>query len=322
MHVLIAVLITCLFAGLPARGHAQDPVMDIVKNLKEALEPPRPSTRQVVLTMTAGGETVRWVARQAYKQFPDGKRMVMVLLEPAGVKGNAYLVWEPKDKPSAVWTYLPFLRRVRELVPVDAYEHFLGTDFTYADLGFIRLHPQYRLLGQEEHGGKQTYKIEEAVPQERAYYSRVITWVAKDALLPLQRDYYDVAGTLWKTELFEVEMIDGVPTPLRIRMTDVQTGNSTELNISEVRYDVEIPDDVFDPKGLPQVATQPLWQATNSRVAINPEPGVSLCRRETVDALLVRKENENAVHMWKDHRHAGIVAVSLGDHQRVRPRRG
>jgi len=43
MHVLIAVLITCLFAGLPARGHAQDPVLDIVKNLKEALEPPRPS---------------------------------------------------------------------------------------------------------------------------------------------------------------------------------------------------------------------------------------------------------------------------------------
>ena len=113
------------------------------------------------------------------KEFPDGKRMVLVMLEPNEVKGNAYVIWEPKDQStSRIWTYMPVLRRVRELLGVDAYEHFLGTDFTYADLGFIRLHPHYRLLGEETHRGKATYKIEESVLTERAYYSRVITWVS------------------------------------------------------------------------------------------------------------------------------------------------
>jgi hypothetical protein len=217
-RVCSTLLVACLVAGLPVQARAQDPVLDIVTKMKEALEPTRPSIRQVVITTSAEGETARWMARDARKQFPDGKRMVMVLLEPADVKGNAYPVWEPQEKPSTVWMYMPFLRRVREFVHVDAYQHFLGTDFTFANVGFARLHPHYRLLSEEEHGGKMTYKIEEAVPKERAYYSRVITWVSKDSLPPVQRDYYDVGGALLKTEFFEEEVIDGMPTPIRIQM--------------------------------------------------------------------------------------------------------
>ena len=259
-RVFITALVACMFMSAPSKALAQAPVMDVVKTMKEVFEPVRPSTRKVEITMTAGGETIHWVARQAMKQFPDGKRMVMVMLEPNEVKGNAYVIWEPKDKPSAVWTYMPFLRRVRELVGVDAYEHFLGTDFTYADLGFVRLHPQYRLLGEEDHGGKKTYKIEESVPKERAYYSRVITWVSKDSRLPIQRDYYDVAGTLWKTETFEEATIDGVPTPIRIQMKDLQGKSSTEIRVSNVRYDTDVPDALFDPVKLPTAASSPAWQ--------------------------------------------------------------
>lgn len=264
-RVLIAVFVACIFMGAPSKTLAQDPVMDVIKKMKEVFEPVRPSTRKVNITMTSGGETIHWVAREAMKQFPDGKRLVMVMLEPNDVKGNAYVIWEPKDKPSAVWTYMPFLRRVRELLGVDAYEHFLGTDFTYADLGFVRLHPQYRLLGEEDHGGKKTYKIEESVPKERAYYSRVITWVSKGSMLPIQRDYYDVAGTLWKTELFEEEKIDGVPTPIRIQMKDLQGKSSTEIRVSDVRYNVEVPDALFDPMKLPTAAGSPVWQSANAQ---------------------------------------------------------
>jgi outer membrane lipoprotein-sorting protein len=263
-RVLVAILIAGLFVSAPSRVMAQDPVMDVVTKMKEAFEPVRPSIRKVDITTTSGGETIHWVAREAIKQFPDGKRMVMVMMEPNEVKGNAYIIWEPKDKSSAVWAYMPVLRRVRELLGVDAYEHFLGTDFTYADLGFVRLHPQYRLLGEEDHGGKKTYKIEESVPKERAYYSRVITWVSKDSMLPIQRDYYDVAGTLWKTEVFEEEKIDGVPTPIRIQMKDLPGKSSTELRVSDVRYNVEVPDALFDPMQLPTAASSPAWQSSHA----------------------------------------------------------
>jgi outer membrane lipoprotein-sorting protein len=267
MPFLIALLVLCFVTAIPTKAKADDPVLEIVKKMKAAFESARPSTRTVTMTMDAKGETVQWVARQAYKQFPEGKKMVMVLLEPADAKGNAYAIWEPTEKPSTVWMYMPAIRRVRELAPMDVYEHFLGTDFTYADLGFVRLHPQYRLIGEEAHAGKQTYQIEESVPKERAYYSRIITWVDKDSMLPLQRDYYDSGGHLWKTELFTIETIDGTPTPIRIQMTDLEGKSSTTLQISAVRYDTTIPDDVFDPLKLPGLATSPVWQATGAQAA-------------------------------------------------------
>ena len=259
---IVILLFTCVLVNAPTKAQAQDPTMDIVKKMKEVFEPIRPSTRRVTLTVNSEGETVQFVAGQARKQLPDGKRMLMVLLQPVDLKGNNYLTWEPKDnKPTAVWAWVPFLRRIREFTTVDAYEHFMGTDFTFADLGFVRLHPQYRLLDEEEHGGKQTYKIEETVPKERAYYSRVVTWVDKATLLPVQRDYYDPAGTLWKTETFEVATIDGVPTPIRIVMKDLQAKTSTMQQIDNVKYDVELPDALFDPMKLPIAADSPIWQS-------------------------------------------------------------
>jgi uncharacterized protein len=266
MTALVVALFLTIIPGIAAA--APPDAMTIVKQMKEVFEPLRPSTRKVIISMNDKGETLQWTAGQARKELPDGKRMVMVMLEPESVRGVAYVVTEPKDKPGTMWMYLPAIRRVRGLTPVDAYEHFLGTDFTYADLGFVRLHEHYRLLGEEDHAGVHAYKVEEVVPQERAYYSRVVTWVAADSLLPLQRDYYDVAGALWKTELFEqVSVIDGVPTLLHIRMNDVQAGTSTEINVSEVRYGVDIPDAVFDPERLPQVVTHSLWKGYSAPVA-------------------------------------------------------
>ena len=88
------------------------------------------------------------------------------------------------------------------------------------------------------------------------------SWVDIGSLLPLERDLYDQAGRLWKRILFDhVTPINGIPTPLRIRMLDVQQQGSTELLLSGVRYDVELPDELFDPDGLPQVIAAPLWES-------------------------------------------------------------
>jgi hypothetical protein len=69
---------------------------------------------------------------------------------------------------------------------------------------------------------------------------------------------------LWKTELFEEETIDGVPTPIRIQMQDLQGKSSTEMRVSDVRYDVEVPDALFDPMKPPTAATSPVWQSANA----------------------------------------------------------
>jgi len=258
---IFTALVSILATATPAMA-APPNASTILHRMKAALEPDRPSTRTLVLaTQAEDGSTVEWTARQARKKLPDGNRILTVILEPDDVKGVAFLIWERAGRPDEQWIYLPTVRRVRKLVPVSAYESFLGTDFTFADLGFVDLRDRkFSLLGEEPVAGVPAYKIREVLAGPVFYYSHIVTWVAKDTMLPLRRDYYDAGNRLWKTELYQdIATIDGTPTVLRLRMEDKTSNTSTELRVSRVRYDAAIPDELFDPQKLPGTSKNPLW---------------------------------------------------------------
>src|SRR5205814_4580541 len=181
--------------------------------------------------------STQWIAGQARKKTPDGSRALTVMLGPEAVRGLAILVQERGKEPDRQWVYVPAIRRVRELVPVESYQSFLNTDFTYADLGFVPRDGSYKLLGAETRDGTRTTKVE-TVPRDRWYYSRIVTWVADDSSLPVRREFYDPAGLLWRIETWsEVTRVDGTPIPLRVRMEDVRQGGGTELRVSDVLWD-------------------------------------------------------------------------------------
>jgi hypothetical protein len=236
--------------------------------MKQVFEPTRPSARKVEITVRGpNGEQITWLAHQARTQQEDGKRTLLVMEAPEHTKGNALLIWEREGQPDAMWWYPPALRRVRKLVPVEAYQRFFDSDLTYADLGYVERQGKYRLLGEEAHNNLQTYKVE-FVPDQTIFYSRIITWIGTDSLLPVQRDYYDVAGRIWKTMTFDqVRTIDGTPTPLHIRMQDLQQDSSTDVTFSEVRYGVELPETLFDPVHLPQTVEARWWQSSTDQAA-------------------------------------------------------
>ncbi|MEO8604077.1 MAG: outer membrane lipoprotein-sorting protein [bacterium] len=254
---------------LPARASAAPTpalpdVSTVMRRMKAALEPSRPSLRdlEIVLHDSDGAET-RWTAREASKPTPQGARIAIVMTSPDEVAGAAFLIVEQANKPDVQWDYLPAVRRVRKIVPVGAFHPVLGTDFTYGDLGFVHLEDRsVRLLGVETlAGGSQAYRVEER-PQNSWYYARIIDLIATDTLLPVRREFFTPAGDLWKVETFEsVTVIDGVATPLVIRMDDRLQGGSTELHAMHVRYDVDIPEAVFEPDGLKRLLHQPVWSA-------------------------------------------------------------
>ena len=272
--ILSIILITIIFAVTPAFAEPPKTIaiaeptsgMVCVTKMKDAFEPGRSSLRRVVVSTTdQHGEKVQFIGGQAYKNFPDGKRMVLTMLEPKDIRGLAYLFWERENRLDN-WVYLPFIRRVREIKGDQAYDHFLGTEFTVSDIGLIRLPKACELVEVTEYAGVRAYKVEEKVLPGGLYYSRIITWIRTDSFLPLQRDYYDIGGRLWKTAFFkEVTTIDKVPTPLLIEMKDLQSGYVTDFKITNVANDVNIPDEFFDPKQLSKVANSPLWKAYSSQ---------------------------------------------------------
>jgi outer membrane lipoprotein-sorting protein len=249
-----------------ATAEADPPgVMTIVHDMQEVFEPDRPSVRKIEISISGESRLyTRWAARKAVKNFPKGKRTLIALLDPRDVRGNALLIKDREDQEDDRWVYVPAVRRVRKILPVTAYEPFLNTDFTYADLGFLDHPGTYKLLGDEKRAGEAAYKVD-FTPQSDWYYSHIVIWVSKDTHLPLERDYYDVAKNLWKKETFEkITVINGIPTPLRIRMKDIRNLTESTFDITEVRYDVDVPDDLFNPASLPKAAESPFWETLES----------------------------------------------------------
>ena len=236
----------------------------VFKKMKAALEPAKPSTRTLTLTVHSAefGENTQVVLRQARKFSPEGERSVTVVMSPDALKGVTFLVVEQQGKPHAQYLYLPALRRVRTISGPSSFEPFLNSDFAYADLGLLEIHEKsLKLLATTNRGGARAYELEEK-PRQTWYYSRIVDWIAVETGLPLERDHYDDADVLWRKQAYEdVASIDGVPTPMRVRVDDVQSDDWSEYKVDDLHYDVQIPDEIFDPKRLPGVVASPVWSS-------------------------------------------------------------
>jgi hypothetical protein len=134
MIVLACIVMLVMLA--PAYA-AEPDLKTVLKKTKEIFEPSYPCRKRIVITMSDSPTEI--VVGMVSKSFPDGKRMVTVVLEPKNLKGVAFMVQERKGKDDMMWVYLPAIRRTKVIRPVQQMDSFLGTDLTYGELGFLKI---------------------------------------------------------------------------------------------------------------------------------------------------------------------------------------
>ncbi|HPE44196.1 MAG TPA: outer membrane lipoprotein-sorting protein, partial [Bacteroidales bacterium] len=131
-------------------------------------------------------------------------------------------------------------------------DNFMGSDFTYDDLG--DRHPNedaHKLLGEEVFNGYDCY-IVESVPKDKDYmYSKTVTWVIKENFIGIKRDFYDEDGDLLKIlQIKKFEKISGYWVILNTQMHNVQKDHRTEMIFSEVKLDQPIPSNKFTERSM------------------------------------------------------------------------
>jgi len=248
-----------LVASAPCVAATPDPG-EIIAKMKRVFEPPEPRIADVAITVvTDNGARKTWTGRQARKPYGDGQRSLLYLAQPQYLRGTALLIadsaqtGEPPD--DAMWIYLPSLDRVRKVTPADTFQRFLQTDFTYADLGFVDRRGHSRLLRAVDDDGSPLYEIEFR-PADAWYYSRIVTQVDPDTMLPIKRHYFDRAERLWKVQTFSgMATVNDLPVPLYIEMRDVQQGSLTVIEYSNVDYAADLADALFEPDNLRNLDT-------------------------------------------------------------------
>ena len=180
----------------------------------------------------------------------DGKteKKIMFFLSPADVKGTSFMNWSYTDgRDDDQWIYLPALKRVKRISSDSKGDYFMGSYFTYDDLG--DRHPdddEHKLLRTEKIGEYECFVVE-SVPKDEDYmYSKTITWVMKDNYLGLKREFYDDRDKLLKVlNSKKFENISGFWTILETEMHNVQKDHRTQMLFDEVKINNGIPESKF-----------------------------------------------------------------------------
>ena len=236
-----------LFLGLT---NAQDLTgLDVIKNVYN-----RPTGNDMAgnLIMTIensrGNQRVREI-KQFVKSVKNGEKKIMFFLSPADVKNTSFMTWsyDEKGKSDDQWIYLPALKKVKRISSDSKGDYFMGSDFTYDDLG--DRHPMddtHTILREEVVNGEETIVIESVPKNEEYMYSRTVTWVIKDTWIGLKKEFYDEDDELLKILTVEGQKSFGdVIILTKVKMNNVQRNQFTIMEFSDVQIDTGIPNNKF-----------------------------------------------------------------------------
>jgi outer membrane lipoprotein-sorting protein len=245
----LAALLLFAFAGSVATQ--EEPTgLEIMTHVDERDDGDDQKSRALFELINKRGQTRERNTIRFWKDY-DGKddfdaKMMTFFESPPDVEGTGFLSWsyEDVDKDDDQWLYLPALRRVRRIAASDKGDSFMGTDFTYDDMGERKVEEDtHTLLGTENLDATPCYKVESKPKEEDYIYSRKITWVDAKEWIPIRVDYYDRKGNLLKTLTTEWQQIDGIWTWDKATMKNHQTGHQTVIDVEDVELNTGLSDD-------------------------------------------------------------------------------
>ncbi len=235
-----------LVAALIAMAGAEAPTgRDIVQ---KAHDRPDGDTRSSELSMTLvnknGARRERRIATFAMDVGKDTKQ-IMFFRYPGDVKGTGFLSIDYDDagKDDDKWLYLPAMKKTRRISGKSSKtDYFMGSDFTYDDVGRRGVDEDaHTFVREEKVDGADCWVVESVPKKGDEIFSKKISWIRKDCLIAARVEYYDKLGKLHR--LLKVESVvqaDGFWAIGRMTMENVQTGHRTVLEFGDLRFDVPL----------------------------------------------------------------------------------
>ncbi len=206
------------------------------------------ATLIMTLINSRGDKRVR-VIKQYIRDFGKVEKKIMFFVSPPDVKNTSFMNWSYDDpnKEDDQWIYLPALKKIKRISSDSKGDYFMGSDFTYDDLGERKpSQDKHRILREEKFRGEDCYVIE-SIPKDPDYmYSKTITWVVKGKWIGLKREFYDEDGQYLKTlNVDKYENIKGYWIITKVTMDNVQKNHKTIMELKDIKIDTGIPARMF-----------------------------------------------------------------------------
>jgi outer membrane lipoprotein-sorting protein len=182
---------------------------------------------------------------------PEGEATTLIrFASPASIAGTALL-----DSPEAdgMWIYLPALNRARRVSSSNGGGSFVNSQFFYEDLKQRHPNDDHHVFAEPgNYEGIDTVTLVSTPqdPDESAYTARK-SWIHPELLLPLRIDFYeDDSEPSKRLEVLQIDEIQGFWTVMASRMTDLRTMDTTTISVNAVRYNQNLPNNLFTTNSL------------------------------------------------------------------------
>jgi len=245
--ILVAVIIaTGFISQIQAQELTGREIVEKVYNLPTGED--QTSNLTMTLINKSGKQRVR-IIKQFSKDMGDVEKSIMFFQSPADVKNTSFMSWtyDDESKSDDQWIYLPALKKTKRISSDSKSDYFMGSDFTYDDLGDRKLDDDtHKLIGDETIDGVDYYLVESTPKDEEYMYSKTKTWIRKDNFVGLKKEFYDEEEDLLKIlKIKKFEEISGFVVITSSEMENVQKNHRTTMVLGNLEINTGIPASKF-----------------------------------------------------------------------------
>ena len=187
-----------------------------------------------------------------------GDRVLVRFTYPNDIAGTGFLVWEHPGAEDDRFLYLPALARVRRITGAERQESFVGSDFTYEDIGGRALEDYSYTLAEENAtwadasgGSHPAWRLESKARDADALYPKVISTIRKDNFVIVAADIFNRRGERAKAyRVTKLSQVQGIWTVMASTMANEIDRTRTELAVTEARYNTGLAERDFSRREL------------------------------------------------------------------------
>jgi hypothetical protein len=177
------------------------------------------------------------------------QQFLVVFSRPSDVKDTVFLVHKKVAEEDDRWLYLPALDLEKRIAASDNRTSFVGSDFFYEDVsGRNPAADNHRLVNQDD-----GFFYVESEPKEPALveFVRYTMKIDRQTYLPMLIEYHDASGDVYRrVEVLGIDTVQGHPTVMQSKVSNLQTGGHTLLQFRGPSYDLGMDEAVFTTRSL------------------------------------------------------------------------
>ena len=260
MPALVLGVTGFLVAGVAAAQTPEERGLEIAREADAADSGWVDSVAQVemILRDRHGSESLRELEIRTLEGEEEGDKSLTLFQSPRDVRGTTLLTHSYRVDPDDQWLFLPAANRVRRIATQNQSGPFMGSEFAFEDLSSQEVEQfTYRYLETEpcpQLDGT-CYRVERTPVNEYSGYRRQEVWLDTEEYRIDTIDYYNRRDEKLKTLTnSQFEQYEGqFWRPLESLMTNHQTGRSTLLRVTDMRFNTQLRASDFEPGRLDRI---------------------------------------------------------------------